>query len=476
VVAALVLGAAIAPRSASHAAPRDGGETLAAFLEAYRVGDCAAFDAFVRAHYHPKALARPDLVADFVASFARLREDLGPIERRSTGFDSTYRATRHHLYGPVSRQWVTLMFVHDDSTGKVRGHGLWRREAPPGWTPAADPRPPGFRLREHLNGLADAGLFSGVVLLAGPAGPIVGQAIGTADGRRPLTVEDRFPIASITKMFTAALILLLEEEGRLAFDEPIARHLPEYPRDIAGQVTIRHLLQHTSGIEIDDHAPFNAARELACTLDQAVAAQDAHLDSMNEGRRRDFRPLGRHDYSNENYDLLGAIAERAAGVPFGRLLERRVLAPAGLRATSFAGEPGLHGRTWKRGAGGAACATEGVAHAGRAGCPGPAGGLFSTAQDLARFMAWLRAPRAGRATLFERMTNGMVPAGDGATYGLGVEQLTAGDTAVGHNGGIAGASAELRWLAREGLILVALCNRERAAPDLLRFVLETPGP
>ena len=453
-------------------APRDSAGPIAAFLAAYRGGDCATFRAFVAASYSAKVLASTERVEQFVTSFVSLKEDFGPLEPVSVSFDTTYKSVRHHLYGPTIEQWVTMMFVLD-STGKARGHGLWRRDGPPGWKAPRDERPLATRLRQHLRRIGDAGLFSGAVLLAGPGGAMLQEAYGTADGRRRLTTNDRFPIASISKMFTAAVILTLEEEGRLALGDPIAKHLPEYPKDIGDQVTIRHLLQHTSGIELDDNPTFNAARDTACTLDQALAVQVALIDSMNEGRRKDFRPLNRHDYSNENYDLLGVIAERVAKEPFDRLLAKRVLEPAGMCATSFAGEPGLHART-HRGRAGQTCVPEEVVHAGRRQCPEPAGGLFSTTQDLARFLSWLRSPRSGRGSLMDRMISEPVPSGDGAGYGFGVEILP-DQRAAGHNGGIAGASSELRWLAGGGLTLVVLCNRERAAPDLLHYVLEGAG-
>lgn len=452
-----------------------GGGVLGAFLEAYRNGDCASLRAFVDERYHPRVLERPGLAAQFAASFAQLRNEFGPLEPLAESYDSTYRAVRHHLYAPAVKEWVTILFVPDSATGKTRGHGLWKLEPPPGWTRPADARPVDARLRAQLRDLGAAGLFSGSVMLAGERGIRVDTALGTADGHRALGPRDRFPIASITKMFTAAAVLLLESDGKLALDDPVSKHVPEYPRDVADQVTIRHLLLHTSGIEIDDCATFMAARDSARTVAELVATQIAFLDSLNEGRRKDFRPPGTFDYSNENYDLLGGIVERVSGSGFDRFLDRRILRPAGMRATSFEGAAGLKGLSHRHGGVPDPCARTSVdlASAGRA--PSPSGGLSSTTEDLRRFLAWLRAPRGASGSLFDRMCRDTVAAGEARAYGLGVELLGGPAGAIGHNGGIAGASGELRYFPGQRLVLVALCNRERSAPDLLQFLLRT-GP
>lgn len=461
----------VAPSPGSAASPPPA-DVLGAFLAAYRVGDCASMRSFVEARYHPRVLERPERAEEFAASFAQLRNEFGPLEPRTESYDSTYRAVRHHLYGPVIKEWVTLMFVPDSATGRIRGHGLWKLEGPAGWTRPADPRPIEERLRAQLSDLAGAGLFSGAVLLADARGVRVDTALGTADGRRALRRGDRLPIASITKVFTAAAVLLLESDGLLALDDPVSKYVPEFPRDVADHVTLRHLLQHTSGLEIDDCAAFVDAQAAARTVAELVANQVAFLDSMNEGRRKDFRPLGKYDYSNENYDLLGGIVERVSGRSFDRFLDERVLRPAGMRATSFRAPAGLRGMSYRLGRVPDPCTRSTVDFDRGSGAPSPSGGLFSTTADLARFMKWLRAPRGPRGSLFDRMCRDTVPDGNTRAYGLGVEQLLGAPRAIGHNGGFAGASAELRYFPEQELVLAVLCNRERSAPDLLHFLRE----
>lgn len=475
----LVPGCATHVRLASAAAtqhpePAPQESALEGFLEAYHTGDCSTIHTFVTSNYHPTIVGNPELVQQFTASFAQLHQEFGPLEVRGQGVDATYEATKYFLYGPVIKEWVALMFV-SDANGKIAGHGLWKLEKPPGWVRPPDDRPFDARMRAHLGDLAGAGMFSGAVLLLQPNGAAIDVAAGTADGRRSLTTKDRFPIASVTKMFTAAAVLLLEQAEELSLDDPIARYVPEYPADIAEQVTIRHLLLHTSGIELDDDPGFNSAQAEAPSLDAVVAAQVRFIDRLNEGRRANFRPLNTFDYSNEEYDLLGAIVERVADQPFDAYLAAHVFAPAGLEATSFVGEDGLRGVAHRKDGSPDPCSATSMAFGTLRSFPSPSGGLFSTTSDLRLFLDWLRAPRSGRPSLLDRMMAEQVPVGEGEAYGLGVQLLTGTPRVVGHNGGIAGASAELRLFLDDGTLFVALANRERAAGDLLFRVMDELG-
>ena len=135
-------------------------------------------------------------------------------------------------------------------------------------------------------------------------------------------------------------MLQLEQQGRLSLDEPMSRFVPEYPAFIAEQVTIRHLLTHTSGIELDDDPEFNRLVAEARSLSEILAAHVERIEHLNEGRYADFRPLESHDYSNENYDLLGVIIERASGQPWQEYVHEHVLPPAGMTHTGMV--DGLH--------------------------------------------------------------------------------------------------------------------------------------
>ena len=141
--------------------------------------------------------------------------------------------------------------------------------------------------------------------------------------RLPMQPEHVFALASISKQFTAAAILKLAEEGKLAVDDDITKFLPAYPTHGA-RITIEHLLTHTSGLS-----------GLSETSDlRAVAAQDSPLvDVLGDWVKDlppDSAPGERWAYSNWGYSLLGSIVEQASGMSYAAYLEQTLFAPAGL--------------------------------------------------------------------------------------------------------------------------------------------------
>ncbi len=161
---------------------------------------------------------------------------------------------------------------------------------------------------------------AGVVLLE--------KGYGFADVARkvPATPDTVFRLASVTKAFTGTAVLMLVERGAIALDDPVAKHLPSSPpawRD----VTVRHLLSHTSGLPNYLNRPNSmewAARKY--TVQQLI-------DSFKDWPAV-FAPGERSAYSNSNYVLLGAMIEKVSGVPFDRFVETSIFAPLGMTATA----------------------------------------------------------------------------------------------------------------------------------------------
>ena len=134
----------------------------------------------------------------------------------------------------------------------------------------------------------------------------------------------RYAIGSISKQFTAACILLLAERGTLSLDDPVGRYFPELTR--AGEVTIRHLLSHTSGYE--DYAPqdYTIPAWTKATTAQAIVHEWAT-------KPLDFEPGTAYQYSNTNFNIVGLIVEKASGERFWPFLAAHVLAPLGMTKT-----------------------------------------------------------------------------------------------------------------------------------------------
>lgn len=175
------------------------------------------------------------------------------------------------------------------------------------------------------------GKLNGSVLVAQNGDVIYRAGHGEADKSwgNPNTPDTRFRIGSVTKQFTATIVLQLVDEGMLRLDAPISDYLPEYPKEVGVKVTIHHLLTHTSGIPsytdmpefVDKHSrnPYTP-QELAATF---------------SGLPLEFEPGSNWRYSNSGYFLLGVIIEKVTGKPYDEVLRERVLEPLGMKQSGY---------------------------------------------------------------------------------------------------------------------------------------------
>ena len=269
-------------------------------------------------------------------------------------------------------------------------------------TAAAQQRPtPSPRLTEeqlaaalgsHLDSLAAADRFSGVVVLARSDTRVFGRAYGMADREAgvPNALDTRFNLGSINKAFTAIAIRQLANAGKLALPDKLIQHLPDYPnRDAAERVTIAQLLEHTSGIggNIFAAPPGGSRNDLRKTAD--FLALFAHEPLQ-------FEPGSRQEYSNAGYVLLGAVIERLSGMSYYDYVRANVFEPLGMTSTGSYPKDSLPPKTaigYTRG--GPAAEAQGPLRRNTETLPGrgsSAGGGYSTAQDLLRFA---RAVREG---------------------------------------------------------------------------------
>ncbi len=305
-------------------------------------------------------------------------------------------------------------------------------------TPAADD------LVARIDGLLDAhhaiDQLSGAVLVADGGEVIYRGARGMAnsDWGVPNTPATKFRLASITKQFTAMLVLLLVEEGSLNLDDPLTTWLPEYPAESGAKVTIRHLLNHTSGIPSYTDRPGFLHEQGKVELPVLEFVAKYCSDPL------EFEPGSQWRYNNSGYFLLGALVEQVTGKTFRDALRERVLDPLGMADTDLDDEyavvPGratgyddlLGGRR--------------VAMWLDMAVPYSAGGLYSTVDDL---WQWDRALRAGRLLGEELTTEMFTPGLQDYGFGWSIEipegsDLQGADTVIQHTGGMPGVST-LIW-------------------------------
>lgn len=334
---------------------------------------------------------------------------------------------------------------------------------PPVQAQAQAPSAAAARVDDYLTRLVPYG-FSGAVLIAtaGPDGSwssggriVLKKAYGMADreAKLPYSVDMVSCIGSVTKQFTGAAIVKLQEMGKLSVQDPIAKYLPGVPADKQG-ITIHHLLTHTAGLSGD----LGGGDEIPIPRDELVAkVLAAPLGS----------PVGsRFEYSNEGFALAGAIVERVSGMGYEAFLREQLLLPAGMKDTGYLapawplsrlpigyapnGEP--WGRVYKN-----EWLPDGPGWYLRAN-----GGIQSSLDDLYRWHLALENGTVLSPASMKLYQTGHVPVGESKeryAYGWGVLPTRRGTTAITHNGGNGFFFSDFRRYVDEKVVIIAMSNQ-----------------
>jgi len=347
--------------------------------------------------------------------------------------------------------------------------------------PATAQRAAGAQERARLDSLARAFLATArtpglaVFVLRGNDTLLLrGYGYADLEDSTPATPRTVFRVGSLTKQFTAALVMQLVQEGRIALDDTIQKFLPDYPAQ-GHRITIRHLLTHTSGIR--SYTSLGQEWQRVWRLD---LTRDTLL-AMFATKPFDFAPGERYLYNNSGYYLLGVILERATGRTYEQLLQDRLVQPLGLADTRYCSMQPIVPRR----AQGYARTPAGFVNSDWISMTQPfaAGALCSTVLNL---VTWTRALWAGRvvlpASLQEMTTRMRLNSGTSTGYGfgLGIDSL-AGHYRVSHGGGINGFTSYLAHFPDDGVIVAVLDNTEDASPGrladhLARVALGVPLP
>jgi D-alanyl-D-alanine carboxypeptidase len=268
----------------------------------------------------------------------------------------------------------------------------------------------------------------------------------------PATGETVYRIGSVTKQFTSAAIMRLVEQGKLSLDDTLQKFLPGFPSQ-GNRVTIRHLLNHTSGIRSYTGLGPKWARTVRLDLptDSMVA--------LFANEPFDFKPGDAYRYNNSAYFLLGVIIEKLSGRTYGQYLQDEFFTPLGLKGTTYCDQAPII----KRRAQGYALRPEGGfinAEPLSMTQPYAAGSLCSTVGDL---VTWARALAGGKvvspASYRLMTTPDTLNNGRPLTYGFGLSLGTlGGHKQVSHNGGINGFVSELHHYPDDSIITVVLTN------------------
>lgn len=325
--------------------------------------------------------------------------------------------------------------------------------------PRVDPAEVGFdpalldRIAPRMQQFVDRHEAAGIVALVARQGKIVHlSAVGMADleARRPMQPDTLFAIASMTKPITATAVMMLQDEGKLSIDDPVARYLPEFAeaklRDgTAPQrpITLRHLMTHTSGL--------GGSHETEGTLAQTAAALAR--------RPLDFEPGTAWQYG-PGLSACGRVVELVSGQSFDQFLAERIFQPLGMRDTTFRPDEAQRQRLARlyqpgRDQGSLVPGQHWLVDLAPDRAPNPSGGLFSTAEDMARFYQMVldggrwqgrtivsqQAVRAMTRVQTGDLATGFTP-GNGFGLGWGIVREPQGPTAAlspgsfGHGGAL----------------------------------------
>jgi len=270
----------------------------------------------------------------------------------------------------------------------------------------------------------------------------------------PAHTDTVYSIGSLTKQFTAAAILKLEDQGKLSITDKARKFLPELDARFDA-ITIRHLLQHTSGVR-------EYVTQLTSVTDPKTRQE---VFAMITGTAPKFPAGLSFEYSNSGYYLLGVIIERASAQTYEQYVRDTFFTPMGLGSTSFSGETAPSPRGYTASSGGPVTLDSVV---------NPSllyanGSICSTASDLVRWTTSLVA-----SPLYTRMIGDRVPApGYGFDYGYGlIIDTFEGHVRVWHTGGLNGFTSFLVWFPEEKLTVAVLMNLNDRSDDRVNDVTD----
>lgn len=304
------------------------------------------------------------------------------------------------------------------------------------------------------------GAVPGMTIAVAHNGEVVfTRGYGSADVEMGVAAspESVYKIGSITKQMTAAIVMRLVEAGRISLDDPITKYLPGYP--VQGHhVTVRHLLNHTSGIK--------AFRVMNEENRQRFRADLTYQDIVNlyGSQPFEFEPGTAYAYNNTAFYLLGEIITRVTGTPYAEYVERELIQPLGLGQTVYCDDSRVipnrvRGYEFE---GGRLVNARYLSIRNAS----AAGALCSTAADLVRWTGLLHGGRVVPPASLRQMTAPTVlAAGDTSGYGFGLQlDELGGHPKVFHTGGVNGFVSMLSHYPQDGLTVAVLINSLRGNP------------
>ncbi len=304
------------------------------------------------------------------------------------------------------------------------------------------------RLETVVDAFVASSQFSGTVLVAKGDQVLLDKGYGAANAEWNIlnAPDTKFRLGSITKQFTAASVLLLQERGKLTVADPVSKYVPDLPASWQ-TITIAQLLHHTSGI-----ASFTAQKEYPGI--EPFARKPVEILAMVRDLPLRFEPGSRFEYSNSGYVLLGQLIEQVSGESYGEFVGKNIFGPLGMHDSGY----DWNATILPHRAAGYARHGKQLVNAGfiNMSIPHAAGALYSTTHDLLR---WNLGLYEGKLLKPESLKEMITPGLQRYGYGVAVHDTSAGKE-MRHDGGIEGFSTTLSYRLKDKVSVIALSNIE----------------
>ena len=449
-------GVTYAQPSAAQAAAERYARELAGYVT---TGDRVAYRKFVQENFGGEIANMPmDAHLGFMSSIHDRTRGYEYQNVQEWGANEVIALVKSKLTGDYDG---LLVRVDANPPYKITGLGLRPPKMPDDMPPPKKlaPKELAAEVEAFVRKLGAEDVFSGAVLLAKDGQVLYKGAFGTAnkDFGVPNKIDTKFNLGSMNKMFTAVAIAQLAEKGKLSYDDPLAKFIPDFPNaEAAKKIQIKHLLSHTAGL-----GGYFSPRYQKLARDQIRTVDDMMKLAREDEKDIKFEPGSKWQYSNTGMMVLGKVIEIASGQSYYDYVRENIYKPAGMTNTDCYEldkvnqnlAVGYHktftdsGVTWSNNV---------FAHVMRG---GPQGGGYSTVEDLLKFDQALRSGKLVKAETLKLLTSPK-PELNSPNYGYG---FAAGGPAVGHSGGFLGINSNLDMFLGSGWTAIVMSNYSQGA-------------